>query len=102
MSKNHIDSKQWYPVSIPLDASYEDMQRLIHVCGVLITARLTKNSMGNFLFEVFCADGEERAQAEALIHQAAVDDQLRQAIHRKSDPQISCLVENILNRASSG
>lgn len=102
MSRNPIESKRWKEVAIPPVASAEDVQRLIIVCGGLITARIVNKTGERLGIEIFCADGDECAKAEAIINQAIVDEQIRQSIRRKSHAEITALVANILNRAANG
>lgn len=85
---------------MPPDSSIDHLKRLLLVCGGLVTARIFNNEEGVPYIAVFCADGDEYAQAVALFHQALADEQLRQSIHQKCDPEIASLVTNILNRAA--
>jgi hypothetical protein len=97
-----MSRKQWFPVSLPLEAEATLLQRVVVTCANVVELRLGDASSGSPRLEVLCADEAEFARAEALIHQAVADQILRARIAKTSDQRVDDLVAELLRRAGGG
>ena len=95
-------AKYWFQLPQLSELSDFDIERLLHICGQLLTLRTSTAEQGVMTLEVYSTPGEELAEAEAFLRRTAADIVLRKQIEQCSCSEITNLVDSILKRASGG
>ena len=90
-------SGSWFEMTLPPGIGPDGALRLLSVFSRLATLRI---GAGGSL-EAFCTDAAEAAQVNAELQVAIADQCLRSEIAQRAAPEISALVDGVLNRATT-